>query len=170
MLTRVRAMLARASMSWRAGEWLACLASSAALAAGAGWLSGCASHRELSIQSDPPGASVRIDEKLVGKTPLKSEFEAFGTRRVTLYLEGFRAWSHDVELKAPWYAWFPFDLFSEVLFPVGWHYRKDLRVTLEPEKGPVTAPDLEKVLQEAEALRKAGPEGPRTKKAAEPPQ
>ena len=33
-----------------------------------------------------------------------------------------------------------------------------------------TAPDLEKVLEEAEALRKAGPEGPRTKKAAEPPQ
>ena len=113
---------------------------------------------------------MRIDEKLVGQTPYTSRFEAFGTRRVTLYLEGFRPWSRDIELKAPWYAWFPFDLFSEVLFPVGWHYHKDLNVPLERESGPVTAPDLEKVLEEAEALRKAGPEGPRPKKTAEPPQ
>jgi hypothetical protein len=140
------------------------------VAAFAAFLAGCASHRELDIRSDPPGASVRIDEKLIGKTPIKSEFEAFGTRRVTLYLEGYRAWSRDVELKAPWYAWFPFDLFSEVLIPVGWHFQKDLNVKLEPDTGPVTAPDLEKVLEEAEALRKAGPEGPRPKKTAEPPQ
>ncbi len=131
---------------------------------------GCASKRELFIQSDPSGASVRIDEKLVGRTPYTSHFEAFGTRRVTLYKEGFRPWSQDVELKAPWYAWFPFDFFSEVLFPVGWHYHRDLNVSLEPERGPVTAPDLERVLEEAEALRKAGPEGPRPKKAVEPPQ
>ncbi len=130
----------------------------------------CASHRELLVESDPPGASVRIDEKLVGETPYKSEFEAFGTRRVTLYKEGFRPWSNAVKLKAPWYAWFPFDFLSEVLFPVGWTYEKRVHVKLEPESGPVTQPDLEKVLKEAEALRKAGPEGPRGKPPPEPPQ
>ena len=141
-----------------------------ALALAGSLLASCASHRELLVESDPPGASVRIDEKLVGETPYKSEFEAFGTRRVTLYKEGFRPWSHAVKLKAPWYAWFPFDLFSEVLIPVGWTYEKRLHVKLEPESGPVTQPDLEKVLQEAEALRKAGPEGPRRKPPPEPPQ
>ena len=70
----------------------------------AGWLTGCATHRELVVESDPPGASVRLDEKLVGTTPYTSEFEAFGTRRLTLYLEGYRPVSRPVKLAAPWYA------------------------------------------------------------------
>jgi hypothetical protein len=87
-----------------------------------------------------------------------------------LYREGYRPWSRAVKLAAPWYARFPFDFFSEVVFPVGWTYQKHVRVALEPESGPVTAPDLEKVLQEAETLRKAGPEGPGRKPEPEPPQ
>jgi hypothetical protein len=122
---------------------------------------GCAVHRELVILSEPPGASVRLDQQMVGVTPYRTEFEAFGTRRVTLYRQGFRAWAEPVELKAPWYDLFPFDFFSEVLLPFGWKYTKEVRAVLEPESGPVTMPDLEKVLDDAEELRKAGPEGPR---------
>jgi hypothetical protein len=131
---------------------------------------GCAAHRELAIDSDPPGASVRLDQQLVGVTPYLTEFESFGTRRVTLYRPGYRTWSNAVKLRAPWYARFPFDFFSEVLFPVGWTYRKDVRVTLEPESGPVTTPDLQAVLDRAEELRKAGPEGPRRKAAPPEPE
>ena len=132
-------------------------------------IAGCATHRELVVESDPPGASVRLDEKLVGETPYTSEFEAFGTRRLTLYKEGYRPVSRPVKLVAPWYARFPFDIFSEVLIPVGWTYRKHVKVTLEPESGPVTVPDLEKVLEEADVLRTAGPEGPGKKPTPEPP-
>lgn len=132
-------------------------------------LAGCAAHRELVVLSDPPGALVRLDQKMVGETPYRTEFEAFGTRRVTLYRDGYRTWSGPVKLVEPWYASFPFDFFSEVLFPFGWSYKKELRVTLEPEGGAVTQPDLQKVLDRAEVLRKAGPEGPqRTKPAGNP--
>ena len=123
-------------------------------------VSACAVHRELIILSDPPGAAVRLDQEIVGTTPYRTEFEAFGTRRVTLYKDGYRAWSDQVRLVAPWYATFPFDFFSEVLIPFGWHYRKKVSVSLEPEGGSVTQPDLEQVLERAEVLRKAGPEGP----------
>jgi hypothetical protein len=122
---------------------------------------GCAVHRELVVVSDPPGATVRLDQQMVGFTPYSTEFEAFGTRRVTLYRQGYRTWSESIPIEAPWYALFPFDLFSEVLLPFGWTYTKKVEVTLEPQSGPVTAPDLEKVLEQAEQLRKAGPEGPR---------
>ena len=122
---------------------------------------GCAVHRVLLIDSEPPGAAVRLDQQMVGFTPYRAEFEAFGTRRVTLYRQGYRTWSDSVPIEAPWYALFPFDLFSEVLLPVGWTYTKKVQVELEPESGPVTTPDLEKVLEQAEQLRKAGPEGPR---------
>jgi len=86
---------------------------------------GCAVHRELVILSDPPGASVRLDQQMVGVTPYRTEFEAFGTRRVTLYRQGFRAWAEPVELKAPWYDLFPFDFFSEVLLGCGAGQRLD---------------------------------------------
>lgn len=132
-------------------------------------VAGCTAHRELLVFSDPPGAAVRLDQKMVGETPYRTEFEAFGTRRVTLYRDGYRTWSGPVKLVEPWYAAFPFDLFSEVLFPFGWSYKKELHVTLEPEGGVVTQPDLQKVLDRAEVLRKAGPEGPqRTEPAAKP--
>ena len=121
----------------------------------------CAVHRELVIVSEPAGASVRLDQQMVGFTPYRAEFESFGTRRITLYRQGYRTFSESIPIEAPWYALFPFDLFSEVLLPFGWTYTKNVAVTLEPESGPVTAPDLEKVLEQAEQLRKAGPEGPR---------
>ncbi len=131
---------------------------------------GCAVRRELVILSDPPGAAVRLDQQIVGETPYRTEFEAFGTRRVTLYRQGYRAWSKPVKLVAPWYARFPFDFFSEVLLPFGWKYRKEVRAELEPESGSVTQPDLEKVLERAEVLRKAGPEGPQRRNPIQKPE
>jgi hypothetical protein len=128
---------------------------------------GCAVRRELVITSEPPGADIRLDQRMVGKTPYRMEFEAFGTRRLTLYRQGYRVSSESIEIAPPWYAMFPFDFFSEVVFPFGWHYQKNVNVILEPESGPVTVPDLEKVLEQAEDLRKAGPEGPR--RAPPPP-
>lgn len=131
---------------------------------------GCAFRRELVIVSHPPGASVRLDQQMVGFTPFRTEFLAFGTRRVTIYRQGYQTWSESIPIEAPWYAIFPFDLFSEVIFPFGWKYTKEVEVELEPESGSVTAPDLEKVLDEAELLRTAGPEGPRRRPPPKEPE
>ncbi|MFN0009552.1 MAG: PEGA domain-containing protein [Planctomycetota bacterium] len=131
---------------------------------------GCAVRRELVIVSRPPGASVRLDQQMAGYTPFRTEFLAFGTRRVTLYRQGYQTWSESIPIEAPWYAIFPFDLFSEVLLPFGWKYSKEVEVDLEPESGSVTAPDLERVLDEAEVLRTAGPEGPGRKPPPKEPE
>ena len=122
---------------------------------------GCAAERELLIVSDPPGALVRLDDEAVGLTPYKEEFQAYGTRRVTLYRPGYRTSSKRVVLDPPWYARFPIDIFSEVLLPFGWEDHHRVHVVLEPESGEVTLPALERVLERAERLRLAGPEGPR---------
>jgi hypothetical protein len=128
-----------------------------ALAAG---LSACAAQRELVILSEPAGAQVRLDNQIVGWTPYTTTFEAYGTRRVTVYREGFRSESLLVDLVPPWYGRFPFDLFSEVLIPVGWHDRHIVGIHLLREGGEVTEPDLEALLEQAETLRRATPEGP----------
>jgi hypothetical protein len=132
----------------------------------------CAAQRELVIDSVPQGALVRLDDTVVGTTPFETSFEDYGTRRVTLYLDGFRSQSQLVEVSPPWYGRFPFDLVSEVLLPFGWRDRHDVRVELVPESGTVKMPDLEAVLQRAESLRLAEPTGPRpvlTPKKSAPP-
>ena len=150
------------SVRERVSAWIFALAASLACS--------CAVHRRLIVVSEPEGAKVRLDQNLVGETPYTTEFEAFGTRRVTLYKDGYRTWSKSVKLSAPWYARFPFDLFSEMLIPVGWTYEKKVTATLEPEIGQVPLPDLERVLDRAEVLRKAGPEGPQRETPAPPPE
>jgi hypothetical protein len=123
-------------------------------------LASCAAKRELVILSEPTGAQVRLDNQIVGWTPYTTSFEAYGTRRVTLYREGYRSESLLVDLEPPWYGRFPFDFFSEVLIPVGWHDRHVVGIQLLREGGEVTEPDLEALLEQAETLRRATPEGP----------
>ena len=53
-------------------------------------LTSCAVRRELTIRSNPPGALVRVDDELVGLTPLTFRFQDYGSRLVTFYKEGYR--------------------------------------------------------------------------------
>jgi hypothetical protein len=123
--------------------------------------SACAVKRELVITSEPPGALVRLDDTVVGTTPFSTRFEAYGSRRITLYHPGYRTISSVEDIEPPWYGRFPFDVFSEVLFPVGWRDRHERSYTLVPESGTLTRPDLDAVLKRAQALRLAEPTGPR---------
>lgn len=124
-------------------------------------LAGCAAQRELTIDSTPQGALVRLDDMVVGVTPFKTSFEAYGTRRVTLYLDGYRSQSRLVEIKPPWYAHFPLDVISEVLLPFGWLDRHEVALELVAEDSALSMPDIDPVLQRAESLRLAEPTGPR---------
>jgi len=137
---------------------------------------GCAAQRTLTVQSDPPGATLRIDDRIVGPTPYTEQFSDYGRRRITLYKSGYHSLSRVVELSAPWYAGFPIDIFSEVVFPVGWKDPHVFKLELEAIKGEVTMPDLTPVIDRAQALRLAGPDGPSrlpprtsTRPAAHPP-
>jgi hypothetical protein len=132
------------------------LASTLALTA-----AGCAAERTLIFTSDPLGAQVRLDDEMVGETPVEVPFLHYGTRRVTYYLEGHRTRSFLVEVKAPWYGRFPIDLVSEILIPIGWKDRKRVHTVLEPSDQPTDVPTQRSVFDRAEVLRRAGPNGPR---------
>ena len=132
-------------------------------------LAACATERKLVVTSNPTGALVRLDDTVVGSTPYEIAFDAYGTRRVTLYKQGFQTSSQQVVLDAPWYLSFPFDLVTEVLIPIGWKDVRRVDVTLQQDTGPVTRPDLAAVLQRAESLRLAEPSGPRPSTLPPPP-
>ncbi len=122
---------------------------------------GCAARRHLVIESDPPGAEIRLDDRRVGRTPQTVDFAHYGVRRVTLHLDGYRTYTERVALSAPWYARFPFDIVSEVLLPFGWRDRRELHVRLEPGEEVMSRPGLRSVLERADVLRRAGPFGPK---------
>ncbi len=122
---------------------------------------GCRAQRELVITSEPPGAEIRLDGRLLAeKTPAHVPFKDYGVRRISIYHDGYIRYSEAFDVRAPWYAQFPIDVLSEIVLPIGWHDRHKLRVKLVRGDTRIAAPDLLKVLQRAESLRKAGPEGP----------
>ncbi len=123
-------------------------------------LCACQVQREFVVTTEPPGAEVRIDDDLVGKTPVAMPFQHYGTRRFTVYLDGYVTQSRVVEVDPPWYGRFPLDIVSEILIPIGWHDRREVHFQLSPGTGAIAAPDLSWVLERAETLRRAGPEGP----------
>jgi PEGA domain len=120
----------------------------------------CRAERHLVFETDPTGATVRLDDQVVGQTPLDLRFEHYGSRQLTIYREGFRTYSTVIEVDTPWYSYFPLDFITEVLLPFGWEDTHRFEVVLEEETGRVTDTDLADVLQRAETLRRAGPGGP----------
>ena len=124
-------------------------------------LAACRSHRYLEISSTPPGAEVRLDDQAVGNTPVQVPFDYYGTRRVTVYLAGYRTSSRRIRLGPPWYARFPLDLVSEVLLPFGWTDRRRVHMDLAQGEEVMSLPSLRSVIERANALRQSGPEGPR---------
>ncbi|MEM7516349.1 MAG: PEGA domain-containing protein, partial [Planctomycetota bacterium] len=132
--------------------------------------SSCAVKRTLTIDSEPPGATVRLDDELLVdengealRTPIKLSFQHYGVRRLALYLDGYRTASKRIRLRAPWYLRFPIDLFTEVLLPLGWTDRRSITFQLDIEEGRVDDELFLDVLNRAETLRRAGPSGPRAR-------
>lgn len=105
--------------SWGSSRWVVAAICLSSLV----FLSGCV-ERLLLVRSDPSGARVFVDAHDMGVTPVEVPFEHYGTREVLLRKSGEDSDEpgHEsvvqlVELKAPWYQWFPFDIFSELLWP-----------------------------------------------------
>jgi hypothetical protein len=121
-------------------------------------LAGCQAERLLRITSDPPRAEVRIDGQRYGVTPLEVPFDYYGRRRITLYLDGYHTWSSVIPIEPRWYGYFPVDIFSEVLIPVGWKDVHEIYVELEPGRGLMISLDVQAVLDHAQRLRRSGPE------------
>jgi hypothetical protein len=123
--------------------------------------SACKTHRYLQISSTPPGAEVRLDDELVGVTPVRVPFEHYGTRRLTFHLRGYRTASRRVKLRPKWYARFPLDIVTEVLLPMGLTVRRKVHQDLVLGEEVMSLPSLRSVIERANSLRHSGPEGPR---------
>ena len=102
----------------------------ALLAAG---LAGCV-ERTLTIQSDPPGALVYLNDQEVGRTPLTREFTWYGWYDVAVRAPGYKTLKTSSPVIAPPWLWVPFDLLVELLpFPVQDRHRLHYKLVAESE-------------------------------------
>jgi hypothetical protein len=92
---------------------LASSARACAIAAAIAGLAGCIS-RTLEIRSEPPGARVYFDGQELARTPVSHPFKEYGHHRLLIAKEGHEPVSEIVHIAAPWWCWFPIDLFVEL--------------------------------------------------------
>jgi len=79
-------------------------------------LGGCV-ERKLTINTEPQGAIVVLNDEEVGISPVTVSFEWYGDYNVRISKEGFETLKTHRKLKAPWYDKFPFDFFAQLIIP-----------------------------------------------------
>ncbi|MFH1716562.1 MAG: PEGA domain-containing protein [Planctomycetota bacterium] len=97
------------------------------------FLSGCV-ERKLTINTEPKGALVTLNDEEIGESPVTVNFNWYGDYCVRISKEGFETLNTHRELKAPWYDHFPWDFFAQIVNPnrvVDWY---EWSFELEPKR------------------------------------
>ncbi|MDY0167495.1 MAG: PEGA domain-containing protein [Thermoguttaceae bacterium] len=110
---------------------------------------GCV-RRRMTIQTNPPGALVYVDDYEIGTTPISTNFIYYGHRKIRLVKDGFETKTVMEHIPPPWYQYFPFDFVAENVVPGEIRDRRTLTYNLTPQ----TIAPTEAVLGRAEQLRR----------------
>jgi len=79
-------------------------------------LGGCV-ERRLTINTEPQGAIVVLNDEEIGTSPVTVNFQWYGDYNIRISKEGYETLKTHRRLKGPWYDYFPFDFFAGVLNP-----------------------------------------------------
>jgi hypothetical protein len=112
-------------------------------------VAGCV-EQTLSIDSNPPGSLVFLNDQEVGRTPLERDFKWYGDYDIQIRQEGYQTLQTHQMLAAPAWNWAPLDLFAYLL-PVKFKDHKSLNYTLKPLDPSKDQPA--ELVQRAENLR-----------------
>ncbi len=120
------------------------------VACASGWWasSGCV-RRTLTIETEPAGAIVVLNDQEIGATPVSTDFIWYGDYDVAIRKKNFQTLRTNIVLKAPWYQIPPIDFFTDVLWPGHLHDQRHAAFTLTP----LVLPSREEVVQRAMDLR-----------------
>ena len=113
------------------------------------FLSGCV-ERKLTINTEPQGAIVILNDEEIGESPVTVSFEWYGDYNVRISKEGFETLKTHRKLEAPWYDGFPFDFFAQILNPKRIVDSYEWTFTLAPQEYPTR----EELIENAEELKK----------------
>jgi hypothetical protein len=112
-------------------------------------LNGCV-ERRLTINTEPQGAIVVLNDEEIGTSPVTTSFEWYGDYNVRISKQGFQTLKTHRKLKAPWYDYAPFDLFADCVNPKRTVDSYEWSFTLAPQ----TEPNREEIIRNAQKLQK----------------
>ncbi len=118
-------------------------------------LPGCV-ERRFTVNSEPSGAKVYVNNKAVGFTPVDVPFTYYGTYLITLEYPGYQIKRVEENIRAPLYAYPPGDFIVESLYPGKISDIRQFKYPLDP----VPRPNLDELRMQAEELRQRGRELP----------
>jgi hypothetical protein len=79
-------------------------------------LAGCV-ERELTINTQPQGALVELNDEEIGQSPVTVNFNWYGDYCVRISKDSYETLNTHRLLKGPWYDYFPFDFFAQIINP-----------------------------------------------------
>lgn len=109
---------------------------------------GCV-RRRMTVVSNPPGATVYIDNQEVGVTPCSTTFTYYGTRQIRLVRDGYETLTVEQPILPPWYQIPPLDFMAENVWP---REVRDERTLAYPLRPQIIVPQ-EQLMRRAEQLR-----------------
>ena len=111
-------------------------------------VSGCI-ERKLTINTEPQGALIMLNDEEIGISPVTVSFEWYGDYWVRISKEGYESLNTHRPLKGPWYDMFPFDFFAQIINPDRIVDSYEWTFSLDPKKQI----SREELIQAAEKLK-----------------
>lgn len=107
-------------------------------------------ERTVSINTEPEGATVFLNDQEVGQSPVTVPFTWYGDYDIAIRKEGYQTVKTNHRIKTPWYQWPFIDLFTECLIPFTVHDDHILDTYVLTEARPL---ETEILLQAAAEMR-----------------
>jgi hypothetical protein len=96
-------------------------------------VAGCV-ERKLTINTNPAGAQVFLNDEEIGVSPVTASFNWYGDYNITIRKQGCETLQTHRKLQAPWNDFFPFDFLTQVLYPGRIVDSRELSFELAPQK------------------------------------
>ena len=103
----------------------------------------------MMVRTHPPGATVSIDNQVIGTSPAASSFVYYGTREFRIEKDGYRTETIRRRINPPWYEFPGLDFVSETLWP---GEIRDERI-IDVQLVPAVREPVENVVDRADSLR-----------------
>jgi hypothetical protein len=123
---------------------IACIVSLSLLALG-----GCV-DRIMTINSDPDGAVIFLNDQELGRTPLTHDFQQYGNYQLEVRKEGYVTVKGTQMMADPWWQWIPLDLVTELL---PWHFQDRRHYHYSMAEASTQPADAQVMLRRASQLR-----------------
>ncbi len=101
------------------------------------------------VRTNPAGATVSIDNQVIGTTPAASSFVYYGTREIRIEKDGYRTETIRRKIHPPWYQLPGIDFVAETVWPGEIRDERIIDVELVPKELEPT----DTVVQRADSLR-----------------